>query len=348
LRIGIAFDLAPSARPADGPDDLFEEFDKPTTIDAIAGVLSARGHDVERLGDGRELVAKLLSDPPDLVWNMAEGEGVGRSREARVPAVCEMLGVPCTGSDPLTLAVALDKPVAKRIVSEVVAVPRGCLVAPAETAAVARARVEALTGQGATCAGPWIVKPAYEGSSKGIRESSLVDSPADAVAMALRQARDYRQPILVEEYITGDEVTVGLLGHGNGAEVIGSLRIVPKVPTDRFIYSIEVKRDWDERIAYEIPARYPAPVAERLHAAARDAYRALGCRDVSRIDFRVREGVPYFLEANPLPGLAPDWSDLVFIAQGHGLSYSALIGRILDAALGRLGLTDAVDPRARS
>jgi D-alanine-D-alanine ligase len=104
MHIGIAFDLkADLPDAADLPDDWQEEFDSPVTVNAIAAALRAKGHTVTELGDGRGLVEKLLADPPDLVFNIAEGVGVGRSREARVPAVCEMLGVPYTGSDPLTL-----------------------------------------------------------------------------------------------------------------------------------------------------------------------------------------------------------------------------------------------------
>src|SRR4051794_14261150 len=110
MHIGIAFDLKPDTPAApDLPDDWDEEFDSPVTVRAIAAALQIKGHTVTELGDGRGLVEKLLANPPDLVFNIAEGVGVGRSREARVPAVCEMLGVPCTGSDPSTLAVALDK-----------------------------------------------------------------------------------------------------------------------------------------------------------------------------------------------------------------------------------------------
>ena len=113
--------------------DAEEEFDSPATIEAIAGVLRSLGHEVELLGDGEPLLRRLLDHGapgrPDLVFNMAEGTGVGRSREARVPAVLEMLGIPHTGSDPLTLAVALDKPVAKTIVAAAgVAVPRGVVI----------------------------------------------------------------------------------------------------------------------------------------------------------------------------------------------------------------------------
>lgn len=333
MRIGIAFDLAPASRPADEPDDLFEEFDKPETVEAIARVLRGAGHEVVLLGDGRELLMKLLEDPPDLVWNLAEGEGVGRCRESRVPAVLEMLDIPCTGSDPFTLAAALDKPVAKALVSGVVAVPLGWILGPRATGQDLQRLASGLSeGRG-----PWIVKPAFEGSSKGIRARSLVDTPEQALELAGSLARDYRQPILVEEYILGDEVTVGIVGNGPTAEVVGAMKVRPKVRDDRFVYSLEYKRDWDDRIDYETPARLPADATLALHTAALGAFAALGCRDVARIDFRVREGVPYFLEANPLPGLAPDWSDLVILANGMGLGHPALILKILDATLTRIG-----------
>lgn len=127
MRIGIAFDLVPVVASADGPDDRYEEFDKPQTIEALAEVLRADGHDVVLLGDGRALLHRVLADPPDFVWNLAEGEGTGRNREARVPAVLEMLGIPYSGSDPLTLAAALDResPAAGRRFGR--RTPRGCL-----------------------------------------------------------------------------------------------------------------------------------------------------------------------------------------------------------------------------
>src|SRR5690348_8539906 len=132
MNIGIAFDLKADLPAAAGqPDDWQEEFDSPDTVAAIAAALRQRGHAVTELGDGRGLVERLLADPPDLVFNIAEGQGVGRSREARVPAVCELLGVPYTGSDPLTLAAALDKDVARRLVASAgVPVPRGVLLPP--------------------------------------------------------------------------------------------------------------------------------------------------------------------------------------------------------------------------
>jgi D-alanine-D-alanine ligase len=242
-----------------------------------------------------------------------------------------MLGIPYSGSDPLTLSLSLDKPVAKRLVSEVVAVPPGrAFVATDDVAHALRA--------GELGRGPWIIKPAFEGSSKGIRAHSLVDTPAEASALFHVLARDYEQPVLIEEYIHGDEITVGLVGNGPGLDVIGSMHVRSKRNDPRFVYSLETKRDWDDHVSYDSPPRLAPEIVERIERSARQACEALGCRDVARIDFRVRDGIPYFLEANPLPGLAPDWSDLVILANGHGLSHADLIRKILHAALARVGL----------
>src|SRR5262245_51510748 len=159
MKIGITYDLK-SSGPVDPtlPDDLQEEFDSPHTIEAIAAVLRGLGHHVVLLGDGREFLQKVLADPPDFVFNFAEGTGVSRSREARVPAVLEMLGVPFTGSDPLTMAVTLDKGCAKTIVAAAgVMVPRSLLLSPEQPIRDLRAKVAELTF-------PIVVKPAWEGS----------------------------------------------------------------------------------------------------------------------------------------------------------------------------------------
>lgn len=341
MKIGIAFDLAPEAggsgTPHAGPDDRFEEFDRPETVDAIADVLRALGHEVALLGDGRAFLARMLADPPDLVWNLAEGEGNGRCREARVPAALEMLGIPHTGSDPLALAAALDKDVARRLVaSSGVVVPWGMAFDPSRSAdAVALA----LASDEIAVAFPLILKPNAEGSSKGIRGRCLADSPQQAAATFARLAADYRQPILVEEFIQGDELTVGVLGTGDSARVLGLMRVVPREPDPDFVYSLEVKRDWRSRVSYETPAQLEAATFEKLSRAALAAHRALDCRDVSRVDFRLRKNVPHFIEINPLPGLAPLTSDLVILAEGYGIDHAGLIRLILEAATDRLGMT---------
>ena len=331
MKIGITYDLKADPAPgADLPDDFQEEFDSPATVEAIAAALRGLGHEVDQLGDGRELLTRLLADPPDFVFNLAEGHGVSRSREARVPAVLEMLGIPYSGSDPLTLAVTLDKDCARRLVASAgVAVPRGEVFGPADDLGAVRARrkLDYTT----------IVKPAWEGSSKGIRGRCVVDTPgelADAVE-ALRSAQ--RQPVLAEEYVDGPEVTVGVLGNDPPA-VLAVMGVSPVRPARRFVYGLEVKRDFVRQVRYDVPARLPAGTLRAVEESALRAYRALGCRDVARVDFRLRGGVPYFLEVNPLPGLSPGTSDLVIMAGLVGWTHERLVGAILRSALERVGL----------
>jgi D-alanine-D-alanine ligase len=329
MRIGITYDLKSDAPlPAGLPDDFQEEFDSPVTIEAIASVLRGLGHTVEKLGDGREMLERLLADPPEFVFNFAEGEGIGRSREARVPAILEMLGIPYTGSDPLTLAVTLDKDCAKKLVAaEGVPVPRGAVVTPSNS--IFNFQFSIFNFQL-----PVILKPAWEGSSKGIRTKSVVDRAEDLPAVVAEMRRDYQQPILIEEYIAGDELTVGVVGN-DPPEIIGIMRVVSREKTDRFVYGLAVKRDYKRLVKYECPAPLSARDEHAVREATLKVWHALGCRDVARVDFRLRDGVPYFLEVNPLPGLNPECSDLVIMSELAGWTYQQLITCILQAALER-------------
>lgn len=351
MKIGLTFNVrngtdddplrgrAPAAAEA-GPrggvlfprDDEEEEYDSPETILALKETLESFGHDVELLGDGEPLLKRLLAGPkPDFVFNIAEGRGVGRSREARVPAVLEMLGIPYSGSDPLTLAVTLDKDCAKRLVQAAgVPVPAWVTLADGELLPSAEGLRDL----------PWprIVKPAFEGSSKGVRSVSVVHTPEQQDAVVREMQSQYRQPLLVEEFIDGAELTVGIVGN-RPPEVLGIMKIVPTQETNApFVYGLEVKRDWKRRVRYECPARLTFEENQAVLRAALWAWRALGCRDVSRIDFRLREGVPYFLEVNPLPGLSPTTGDLVLLSAQQGLSYPDLVRKILQSSLARLGL----------
>ena len=339
MKIGITYDLKASVPVGtDLPDDFQEEFDSPATIEAIADVLRDAGHEPVFLGDGPEMLRRVLADPVDLVFNIAEGHGVSRSREARVPAVLEMLGIPYTGSDPLTLATTLDKDCARRLVrSHGGLTPWGAVWEPGEDPAAWLARH--------TMPYPVIVKPAWEGSSKGIRGKCVVDSAADLLAALVARA-DQRQPLLVEEYIEGEELTVGVLGNAP-PRVLGILRVVPTQVRSRFVYSLEVKRNYADHVRYECPPQLPAEQLAAVEQAALLAYRCLGCRDVARIDFRLRDGLPYFLEVNPLPGLNPETSDLVILSTKSGLDHAGLIRGILDAALRRATGLD-IPPRSNS
>jgi D-alanine-D-alanine ligase len=185
---------------------------------------------------------------------------------------------------------------------------------------------------------PVIVKPAWEGSSKGIRGACVVDTLEETASAVRRLARDYSQPVLVEEFINGLEITAGVLGN-DPPRIIGVMSVTPRVRTDRFVYSLEVKRDFRRQVAYACPPKLPQTTLKAVEDQALRAFRALGCRDVARIDFRMRGDVPYFLEANPLPGLNPESSDLVIMANLLGWEYSRLIQSIFSAALLRNGFT---------
>jgi D-alanine-D-alanine ligase len=327
MKIGITYDLKLAAR-AGAPDDADEEFDSPHTIEAIARVLGGLGHEVVLLGDGREFLEKVLVERPEFVFNFAEGQGISRSREARVPAVLELLGIPYTGSDPFTMAVTLDKPSAKTLVARVgVAVPRSYALAadaPVQTVPVAQLPY------------PLVIKPAWEGSSKGIRNKCLVHDPGEVPGVIESLRRDHSQTILLEEYIAGVEVTVGMIGN-SPPTILGLMSVEPNQPAEHFIYSLEIKREYRKLVTYRCPADLPKDVLRAVERAAQTVFRELGCRDVSRIDFRVRDGIPYFLEVNPLPGLNPLDSDLVIMAQLVGWSYERLVSAIIDAALARCG-----------
>jgi len=341
MRIGIAYDLKSDFAPQGiEPEDAFEEYDSEETVDAIAAALRAAGHEPVKLGGGRRFLERLLAHFPsgsprpgepgaaiDLVFNIAEGRGT-RSREAHVPAACEMLQVPFTHSDPLTLALTLDKAMTKRVVAHA-GVPTGAfaLVASLED-------LDALP----LPAFPVIAKPNWEGSSMGVRRRSKCKDMAELRERCAALLAEYRQPVLVEEFLPGVEVTVGVLGTGASAEVVGMLECAPKIARqDEFIYSLEVKRNWREEVEYHVPPRLPPATLEAIRAVALGAYRVLGCRDVSRVDVRLdASGRPKFIEVNPLPGINPVTGDLCILANRSGVTYERLIARVVESAEARL------------
>jgi D-alanine-D-alanine ligase len=330
VRVGLAYNVKPADPPDPLPEDAFVEYDSEATVGHIASALARLGHDVRRLPAGTGFVDALRDASPDIVFNIAEGEG-GRCREAHVPAVLEMLGVPYVGSDPLTLCVTLDKPVAKRLVEH-----GGFSTPPFRTFRSAE-ELDSLPFPF-----PVIVKPAFEGSSKGVRIASRATSLGQTREMVEFVTRTYRQEALVEAFVPGAEVTVGVLGN-DPPRVAGMMEIVPKtVSPEEFVYSLEVKRDWENRVAYRVPPALSGAILSEIERCALGIYRALGCRDFSRIDFRLdASGSPRFIECNPLPGLSPGYGDLPIMADRMGIPYLSLIREILSHALSRLGMEAA-------
>jgi len=325
VRVGLAYNVKPADSPPDLPADAFEEYDSEATVGHLCDALASLGHEVTRLGAGPGLIDALRDNRPDIVFNIAEGEG-GRCREAHVPALLEMLGIPYLGSDPLTLCVTLDKAVAKRLVSsEGFPTPGFCTFRSADE----------VDGRG--LAFPVIVKPAFEGSSKGVRLASRAATVAEARDMVAFVTGTYLQEAIVEEFVAGPEVTVGLVGNGT-PRVVGVMEIYPKtVPREEFVYSLEVKRDWENLVEYRCPPLFSPEIVAEIERCATGIYRLLGCRDFSRIDFRLDGNlVPQFIECNPLPGLSPGYGDLPIMAEKMGTPYVELIAEILAHAVSRL------------
>lgn len=321
MKVAILHNPRPDAIPAGQPDDACEEYDGPVTIQAIAGALQRLGLETAPVVADRTMLRALESGGFDFVFNIAEGTG-RRCREAIPAALCEWLGIPFTGSDALTLAVTLDKAVARRLVSPEVPVAAGALVEDDGD----RERLDALPY-------PVLVKPNDEGSSKGIRDNPIATTPEMAMARCRWLREQYGCSALVEAFLTGPELTVGITGNGPDARCLGAMEIAPVDDRGQFVYSLEVKRNWQQEVRYHIPPRLDDATLAELQKLALTAYRLLGCRDFARMDFRMdRNGQPHFLECNALPGLNPETSDIVFLSRDR-LPYDELVqGIFLDAA----------------
>jgi D-alanine-D-alanine ligase len=326
MRIGLSFDLKTAVTGRQNVEDAFEEYDSPETVAIITAALESAGHQVVRLGGGAQFLDNIRSEKLDIVFNIAEGRGTYRSREAQVPSVLEMLDIPYTGSDPQCLAIGLDKPVTKRLVAtEGVCTPKWLII---------KGQVDLNMTRWEAFTFPVIIKPAFEGSSKGIRLTSLAHDVRQSEEEVSRILADYHQPVMVEEFIDGDEITVGVIGNAP-ARVLGVMRVLPKKKEKHFVYSLEVKRDYVNLVDYECPAALAPDVLNKLEDSSLKVFRTLGCRDFSRVDYRIsRDGTPYFIEINPLPGLG-SYSDLVIMATMLGWTHAGLIQAVLDAALTR-------------
>jgi D-alanine-D-alanine ligase len=330
MRIGLSFDLKPDKAPVnDKIDDSMEEYDSMETVQLIKTSIEANGHQVTLLGGGSAFIDNIRREKVDFVFNIAEGQGNYRSRESQVPAILEMLDIPYSGSDPLCLGICLDKELTKKMVAmEGVITPKWQLVSDFE---------ELQSIDWNKFRFPLMIKPAHEGSSKGVRLSSVVVNMDELEAEAKRQLDGYNQALMVEEFIGGDEITVGITGN-EPPQVLAMMRVLPREKTEHFVYSIEVKRDYLNMVDYECPPKLDNQVIKRLEDASLKIFKILGCRDFARIDFRLdNDGNPYFLEINPLPGLG-NHSDLVLMAAMLGIRHKELIQRILTAALKRYSL----------
>jgi D-alanine-D-alanine ligase len=326
LSIGLCYDLKEDYLEAGfAPEDVLE-FDSEDTIVGLGDALVSLGHAAERIGRGQELARRLVGgERCDLVFNICEGVR-GRSREAQVPALCELFDQPYTFADPLTCAVTLDKAAAKRIVRDhgLPTAPFAVVGTPEEADAV-------------DLTVPLFLKPLAEGSSKGVSPHSLVRSPGGLATACRAMLAQYRQPVLVEEFLPGREVTVGIVGYGANARVVGVMEVSFTAQAETAAYTALNKEEYLERVAYRLLG--DDPLAQKARELALAIFAVLGCRDAARVDLRCDAGGHlHFLEVNPLPGINHVRSDLPIMARLAGVPYRELIGAIVDSARGRYGL----------
>ncbi len=323
MKIGMTYDLRSDYLAMGYGEEETAEFDRDDTIEAIEGALEDLGHEPVRIGNIRALTPRLVAGERwDLVFNFAEGlHGFGR--ESQIPALLEAYDIPYTFSDPLVLAVSLHKGVAKRVFRDAgLATPDFALV---------HNRSEA---REVDLPFPLFAKPVSEGTGKGIDGRSKVDDARTLVERCAELLHKFRQPVLVETYLPGRELTVGILGTGARARTVGTLEPILLEGAEAGAYTYINKERYQELVRYSVPTDPAARAAERLALAA---YRVLGCRDAGRVDLRLdAAGQPSLMEINPIAGLHPVHSDLPILCSAIGLSYLQLIAEILESATDRL------------
>lgn len=317
--VGITYDLRADYLAAGHGEEETAEFDRPDTIDAIERALGQLDYETRRIGNVRQLIARLAAGERwDLVFNIAEGlRGVGR--ESQVPAVLDAYDIPYTFSDPLVAALTLHKGMAKHVLRD-----QG--IATADFRLVScEADIDRVN-----LPFPLFTKPVAEGTAKGISGTSKVTTRAELEAECRRLLTRYRQPVLVETYLAGREFTVGITGTGVKAVAVGTLEIVLLDKAEPHAYTYTNKEQCEELCAFPLADEVSAAEAEALALAA---WRGLDCRDAGRVDLRADgAGKMHVMELNPLPGLHPEHSDLPILCTAKGVPYEELIRRIMDSA----------------
>lgn len=350
LHVAVLANLKKNAPVLPGmPADYWADLDSEHTVQAIADAIRQREHRVTILEGDVTLYDRLREVQPDICFNICEGH-FGDSREAHVPAILEMLRVPYTGSKVLTLALALDKPMTKRVLAF-----HGL---PTPAFQVFERQDEPLDPELVL---PLFVKPSRQGTGMGITAQSIVRDEGQLRAQVGRLLDDYEEPVLVERFVSGRDLTVGVVGNlvppvawrvpedEDAARIHRGLRFLPPLEIELGdydqqeggVYTHRAKVDLADKLTYICPAPLEPDLVEELEWLTAATFRVTGCLDVARVDFRLDEAdghKPYILEINPLPGLSPGISDLVIEAGAAGIGHTELVNMILDQALVRYGI----------
>lgn len=298
---------------------------KKVTTDKINEILCSK-YETEKIVSDEKIIERLIKSDIDVAFNLSTGIR-GESRQSQIPAILEMLGIPYIGSGILAHSLALNKAAAKKIFTyHNVSTPAFQVFD---------------TGKEKLDSGlvfPLIVKPACEGSGFGIHKDSVVYSEEALFKKVRELLKLYQPPAIAEEFIEGREFTVGIIGNGENKTILPVMEIDFEDIPEEFgkFYTFEVKTDFGEQTKYHCPAPLSIETESLVKENVSRAFDALGCRDIARVDVRVRDGKPYIIEINSLPGLQPEYSDLPKMAKTAGLSYEDLIIRILEVATTRI------------
>ena len=324
--IGLTYDLRQDYLDMGYSELETAEFDSPETIEALEHALQTLGHETRRIGNGIRLTELLVQGERwDLVFNISEGlRGIGR--EAQVPAILDLYNIAYTFSDPMVMSMTLHKGMTKRIIRDAGLATADFVVAQSPEDA-----------HEVTFDPPFFVKPVAEGTGIGITAESVVRLRDDLPAVCRHLIEKFKQPVLIEEFLPGREFTVGIVGTGKKARVMGTMEIILLNRAQEEVYSFENKEGWKERVQYLPVAPEHNPLIRDVETLALSAWKVLECRDGGRIDIRCdASGRPSFIEVNPLAGLRPEYSDLPIVCQFFGTSYVRLIEMILESALVRV------------
>ncbi len=326
MYVGLTYDLRAEYLAEGYSEEETAEFDRPDTIDSLAGALEALGHVTDRIGNARRLVERLArGDRWDLVFNIAEGLR-GAGREAQVPCILDVYGIPYTFSDPLVMALCLHKELTKTVV-RAAGVPTADFALVERPEDVDRVRLPY----------PVFVKPVAEGTGKGVDPASKVGDAASLRRVCESLLSRFAEGVLVERYLPGREFTVGIVGTAEAAEVLGTLEIVLRSEAEAGAYSYANKENCEELVEYRLVDAAADAEVRAAEEVALAAWRALRCRDAGRVDLRSDEANrPHFIEVNPLAGLHPEHSDLPMLATAKGIAHGELIRRIVASAASRI------------
>ncbi len=315
--------------------ETYAEWDTWETINALKVAIEVFHH-VTLIEADNNAFEKFKQSKPDIVFNIAEGFN-NLSRESQIPAMLDMLNIPYTGSDALTLGICLDKARTKEILSYY-QIPNANFILIDEFKPLSNHSMEF----------PSIVKPVSEGSSKGIFNSSLVRNYDELNAEIKRIVYEYNQPAIIEEFLPGKEFTVAIIGNEDNTEIFPIVEIkYEKFPDNvEHLYSYEAKWILDTKDnvfdVFECPAAIDNDLEKQIKDTALRTYKVLRCKDWSRIDIRLdKNGTPNVIEINPLPGIMPDPnenSSFPKAARAAGINYNEMIQRVLFEACKRHNL----------